>query len=37
VRGGRGVVVAEAEATDERSALACRATATFRVTPRKEE
>jgi len=36
VKGGRRVVFAEAEVIDERGTLACRATATFRVLPKKE-
>ena len=35
VRGGKSVVFAEAEVTDERGTLACRASATFRVLPPK--
>jgi uncharacterized protein (TIGR00369 family) len=35
VKGGRSVVFAEAEVSDERGTLVCRASATFRVLPAK--
>jgi len=35
VKGGRSVAFAEAEVTDERNTLVCRASATFRVLPAK--
>jgi uncharacterized protein (TIGR00369 family) len=35
VRGGRSVAFAEAEVTDERGKAVCRATATYRLLPRK--
>ena len=35
VKGGRGVVFAEAEVTDEGGKSVCRATATYRLLPQK--
>lgn len=35
VKGGRNIAFAEAEVTDERGAAVCRATATYRLLPKK--
>ena len=37
VRGGRSIVFAEAEVIDERGTVACRASGSFRVLPRKDD